>query len=323
MKLRRLLIREILAWSRLAVGPACVVSLCLLFDRSYYLTDLISHFRLQYLLAGVVGLIVFGLARERIFLVASLVTLAVNLPPVYPYLSVAPTVAQASSSQDRLRLLMTNVRTENASYDSVLNLLRKKTPDIVVILEVNSEWEERIKNGLEGYPYSEFYPRPDNFGIALLSRFEFSINESPLKPHYFVPHIDASMRVGESSLRLLGIHAIPPVDLIQFRDRNILIRDTANLARDVEGALIVAGDFNASMWSSIYEEFLTRSELLDPREGRGVFPTWPAHLGIALIPIDHIFHTADLKPLKFESLNVPGSDHRGLLIDFEFPNAPR
>ena len=80
------------------------------------------------------------------------------------------------------------------------------------------------------------------------------------------------------------------------------------VAQDATPA-IVAGDFNAVAWSHTTHRFQRIGNLLDPRVGRGVYPTFPALPWLLRWPIDHVFHTTEFRLAGLEIGPDFGSDH--------------
>lgn len=54
--------------------------------------------------------------------------------------------------------------------------------------------------------------------------------------------------------------------------------------------------------------------MLDPRKGRGVYPTFNAKSWIWRYPLDHLFHTDDFRVVSLQTLSPIGSDHLPLSV---------
>ena len=80
-------------------------------------------------------------------------------------------------------------------------------------------------------------------------------------------------------------------------------------ARDCKLPCIVFGDLNDVAWSHTTELFRKTSELLDPRRGRGFYPTFSAHSWLMRFPLDYIFCSPHFSLIKMRRMPKNGSDH--------------
>lgn len=304
--------REIVAWTRLFVEASTLCTCLALLDAPYLLIDLFSHFRVQYLLAGSLGLLVFAATRQPRIGILSCLCVALNLPAVLPFISIPRANAAVKHGAHELRVATINVFTANSEFDSVIRKIQEMEPDILLLLEVDSRWASRLQELTSNFRYTEFHPREDNFGLAILSKFPFSNERDESLTPYDIPAINARIEVGDTSVRLIGIHALPPASSDAFHLRNQVMGRAAQIASEEELSVILMGDLNSTMWSSSFKSFLAQSGLVDLRVGRGIFPTWPNVLGFTAIPLDHILASKDLSVTALESVKVPGSDHFGM-----------
>ena len=92
-----------------------------------------------------------------------------------------------------------------------------------------------------------------------------------------------------------------------------------------QSPIIVAGDFNMSDASLIYDE--VAAQLQDAWRGAGVGAgrTWPVAEAIGLprviqplLRIDYIWHSADLRPTAATVGEAIGSDHLPVMVVFEW-----
>ena len=87
------------------------------------------------------------------------------------------------------------------------------------------------------------------------------------------------------------------------------------LAND-DTATVLFGDLNTVPWDGSYRRFCARSGLLSttPLLQR----TWPSVGPLAVIPLDHVLISPSISTAGLRTVNVPGSDHRGLIADLHF-----
>ena len=96
--------------------------------------------------------------------------------------------------------------------------------------------------------------------------------------------------------------AIPQADLRKLVDMArkslgqtdllVLCEAMAEFIETLDGPIILAGDFNTTVWSPNMRRVLEAGDLHDVRLGRGIMPTWPMHPTLPLmLPIDGCFIT--------------------------------
>ena len=122
-KVWQLIWQELHKWTLLAVIVSCPLSVLIAFDQSYMLTDLVSHFRLQYASFGLLGLIFATVLRAKYFFLGSFVAVAFNVPFLLPYMSSGTAAEQATSASRKISVALANIKTENTDYDSFTTLL--------------------------------------------------------------------------------------------------------------------------------------------------------------------------------------------------------
>ena len=72
---------------------------------------------------------------------------------------------------------------------------------------------------------------------------------------------------------------------------------------------MVAGDLNDVAWSRTTRQFQEISGLLDPRIGRGLYPTFNADWPLLRWPLDHVFFEPPFRLVRFAVESHIGSDH--------------
>ncbi|WP_157868245.1 endonuclease/exonuclease/phosphatase family protein [Halobacteriovorax marinus] len=138
-----------------------------IFDERYYLSDLLSSFRFQYLNFLVAWLLYTLVIRKKIFIVSALIPIALNL------FYLAPTWIVDKIDKADLKIYFANLLSSNDKYDLVINDILKKSPNLVVLQEVTQAWEKELSKLSKKYPYKVVVSREDNFGIAVYSSIEF------------------------------------------------------------------------------------------------------------------------------------------------------
>lgn len=274
--------------------------------------DLIANVRPQL----AVVLLVFATAlavgrRWRWTAVVGAVAL-VEVATVVP-LFVAP-AAPAAPSGERIRVVTFNLYASNDRYDDVIEFLSSLDADVVFLHEASRPWEEAF--AAADLPHQVVVTRsPDLiFGTLVLAPpgaevvgRGFSVGEPRA--------VSVGMTTDRGTdVALLGIHPLAPTSAGRAALRDAQLAYAADWAEDAGPRSIVAGDFNASHWSSAFGDML--DPLVDSARGFGIQPTFPSTLPSVLrIPIDHLLYGPGLRVVD-RWLGPPlGSDHRPLIVD--------
>lgn len=260
-----------------------------------------------------------------IFIILGLVAVTIRqLYMIYPYTPVAPLTVKESSRPPgdyRLSLLMSNVLMENRDYEKWLNVVKEADPDIIVAVELDQKWVQAIKSLEEYYPYNVQYPLDNHYGMAFFSKLRFD-NEPEIKfiVQDDIPSIHATVVLKDGQqVHIHALHPRPPEPVSDQdsapRDAELVIlgREIANSERRVP--VVACGDLNDVAWSYTTQLFLRLSKLLDPRMGRGLYNSFNANSRIFRYPLDHVFHSDELKLVRLQVLNHVGSDHFPVLIE--------
>ena len=317
LRLREGLLREGGSWLRQLTIVATAISAVIEFESSFILTEWLCHFRVHYVIIATLGIVFFTIGRRWKYAFCALTCLALNFFHIQPYLASSGSVTQKAKTKSTINLLLLNVRTGNSHYSDVLELVRKSDADIVVFLEINKEWKAKLKKLSSSHTYSEIHPREDSFGIGIFSRLETQKIIEPKASPKGVPSVSAMVQVNGQAIKIVGVHALPPITPFYFKVRNRLLDNIAGLSAERNMPLLIIGDLNATMWSPFYKNMLSDSKLVDPRLNNGIFPTWPVFLPFLFIPIDHILFSPEFEKRSLQTIYIPGSDHLGLFASLE------
>lgn len=198
-----------------------------------------------------------------------------------------------------LKVFAWNLLIANQNYELMLSTIISIDPDVIVLTEVGP-WHETALRGLEQtYPHALWLAHRNTRGMAILSRVpntEFARHTMGVAQTLA---IEASLpsRGDCPELSLLGIHTASPNWEGRYRIRDSELLDVAEWARASQRAAMVIGDLNISPWSPPFGAMLQSSGLRDSRHYRGLFPSWPSHLGGFGIPIDHALVSPELEVL--------------------------
>ncbi|MGH6948468.1 MAG: endonuclease/exonuclease/phosphatase family protein [Kiloniellales bacterium] len=262
-----------------------------------------------------------------------LACIALQLAWIVQYLPLYPNqmkAARAGDPEDEIAILVANVLTPNRNAEGLLEIVRANDPDLLLTLESDAWWQERLDALDADYPHSVKCPLDNTYGMHLYSRLalvdarlDYLVEEGVPSIHGWVV-----LRSGHR-LRLHCVHPSPPSPT---ENPSAAERDGELLAvaktvagpdgRRGERSAIVAGDLNDVAWSASTRLFQKVSGLLDPRIGRGTYATFHAKYPFLRWPLDQIFASGDFTLMTLRRLPYFGSDHFPILVRFRHdPNA--
>jgi len=254
--------------------------------------DLLSHFRLQYIVL-ILPLLLLALAGKRWLISLVLTTcLCVHLFTVY-------------QSQQRVSPAVPFPNAERQ-----LTTLK--------VMTYTSAWHTVLSNALSSYPHKLTAPLDNPFGIAMYSRYPFT--DSTVAPLFTggKAAIRATVSISGKHIDIFGVHPPPPISAALYRERNKHLQLLAEYGSQSNGPMVIAGDLNTSPWSGAFMQFVQQGNLFDTRAGKGVFATWPDFFKPLQIPIDYIIVSAHFNVLSMHVSGDLGSDHKTIWATLQF-----
>jgi endonuclease/exonuclease/phosphatase (EEP) superfamily protein YafD len=231
---------------------------------------------------------------------------------------------QADTSR-QISMIAANVKKSNRDFDALCALVRRHQPDVVLAIEVDSEWIAALESALgQDYPHLVKVPKETCYGLCVLSRLKLSEAQVREVVTEGVPSVRVIVTLpGGARVRLYVVHPEPPVIDHDTKGRDSEIAHIGiEAARDPLPAL-VAGYLNDVAWSVTTRSFQRLSGLMDPRVGRGFFNTFNAFHWWARWPLDHLFHDPQFRLIKMHRLGKIGSDHFPIFFALGLnPDAP-
>jgi endonuclease/exonuclease/phosphatase (EEP) superfamily protein YafD len=256
------------------------------------------------------------LAGVAVFLVA--VHIAVTLPAVWP----RSTPAWASGAPSA-RVLVANVKADNPQVVDVAKQVAAADVDVLVLIEVTDWWIDQLDSSgaATRFPYRVL--QPDSFsarGAAIFSRL-------PIEPG---PVIDLGRGRrapsgtitldGGSEVTLFAVHLVSPYAKVREERWRENFDTLQRTIPTLEGAYVLAGDFNATRWHPFFGRLLDAG-LTDAHEqvGKGLTRSWPTDKPKRIIPtvmrLDHALMSDGVTATAVQDVAIPGSDHLGFVVD--------
>jgi endonuclease/exonuclease/phosphatase (EEP) superfamily protein YafD len=224
-----------------------------------------------------------------------------------------------------LTVVAANLYVENAGAAELGRRLRVSRPDLVVLLEASpTSFPPLVRTGLiDAYEHQVLRVDRSSRGFAVLSRYPLTDVRIHVRNGSW-PFLEATVLVGSSRLHLLSVHTISPVsDRRAWREQLAWLADKA---RTTPGPLLLAGDFNATPFHRSFHRIRNEGRLDDAEAeaGKGwpmTWPaTWPRHLPLpTLLQLDHVLVSRDIHVRSARTVDVPGSDHRGVAAAVVLP----
>jgi endonuclease/exonuclease/phosphatase (EEP) superfamily protein YafD len=282
--------------------------------RHHWTLDLLSHFRLQYIVVCV-AVLLFSLFRRRGWLLLlSLISLLWNAQIVHAFHQTAEPVE--TQTQKPLRVMTFNVMTDNENHVACIDHVLKTDADIVCLLELDETWRQNLEPLRLKYPHRVEEMNDGNFGIACYTRLPLKSSEVRRFSALALPTVMLNLDYLGKPLTVIGTHPIPPMGSLNAQEWRSQLLQIASIVASIDGDVILAGDINATPWCEGMRLLRKKSGL----DFHSVDPVWPPTWGLHLpmmIPIDHVMVKGGLTVQKRAIGPALGSDHRSVTVEIQ------
>lgn len=262
--------------------------------------------------------------REYLFLGFSTLIIAYlfyQILPFTPFTKTQLVRGRSVMKENRIKLFIANVYQYNKRTELCLKMLKKCDPDVIMLVETDAYWANKLEVLKEEYPYRVEYPLENTYGMMLYSRLKLIDSEVKFLVEDDIPSVHTQIELASGKvIRLYCVHPTPPVPQENprstERDKELLL--VAEEVKNINEPVIVAGDLNDVAWSYTTDLFSKISGLLDPRKGRGFYNTFHARYFFLRFPLDHVFCSADFTLVRIERMPDIGSDHFPMFIELQY-----
>jgi endonuclease/exonuclease/phosphatase (EEP) superfamily protein YafD len=242
---------------------------------------------------------------------------------IWRYLPLSSREVRNAAGSDRslsqITLLTANVCQDVRDAASLLTIISRADPDVVLAVETDDLWCAQLDAGLGAtYPNKILHPLSNEYGLALFSRLKLADSTIRYLVDPSIPSIRTGVEVPDGRfIDLYGLHPPPPSPEHNTtkRDRELIVVGKEIKLR--QRPSVVLGDLNDVAWSETTVEFKTTAGVLDPRRGRGFFSTFPAGWPGLRYPLDHIFLTPHFTLVNIRVLPKYRSDHLPLVATLQ------
>lgn len=132
--------------------------------------------------------------------------------------------------------------------------------------------------------------------------------------------------VAGTVVRMVPVHTQAPVFDRDLPLWHSTLATTAAVAAEVDGPVVLGGDWNATGGHRAFRRALARHDLVDASAvlGHRWYPTWPIN-SLALrwspppvLTLDHVVVRSSTEVVALERIDLPGTDHRALRAELRF-----
>lgn len=261
-----------------------------------WLIDLAAHWQWLFLM----GLVIAGVFSTYRNWRWGALLLAVPAP----YLTASEQAPEVEPEDSIFTVASANVSLSNRDPRPLVEWLSDERMDVVALFEVSPDYSAHL-GVVPGFAFQKVVPSHGPFGIGLLSRHPM-MDVKVVHDADGIAHIEAEIDWQGHLLKVIAFHPMPPLEPRYQVERDSKLRSLAKAAIDEGHPAILAGDINATPWSSAF------SGLADHglRRATGLAPSWPTELqGFMGIPIDHVLVTPRWAVVQSEIGPELGSDH--------------
>ena len=311
----------------LFLGVLSVGTLATFFARFHWIAEIFCHLRIQLIVGLVACLVVTLLMKQKWRSLTATAFIVANAIWILPYFLPASTKRATEYASvvtnPSIKIMSANVLTSNRQYESFIDTVKQYDPDVLIVMEINQAWSDKISNGLDQkYPYKKGISKEHNFGIGILSKLPLTQVDSIIAEDTGLISLDAQVETPSGRpLRVIGTHPFPPLSQHCFESRSKQLVHIAGLLDPLEDN-VIAGDFNLTPWSPIFSDVLAAGDLKDSRIGFGPACTWNAFPSfIGGIQIDHVLTSQSIKILDHQVTEDFGSDHRAVVVEIQQPQS--
>ena len=280
--------------------------------------------RIQFFLSGIICLVIFLLVNNKWNFPAFALVAGLLFVPIFqgffildytPVLGVSvPDVdADAVAESDKLSLLMANVLQRNRESKHFVDQIDAYDPDLVLAMETDDWWQRQISTVADRYPYRKEVINELAYGMMLYSKFPLSDVEVKYLNNENVPSIHATLRLGETNVRLHAMHPVPPTRFEELPDnagqKEKAMKLLGDMIRNEPRPQLIFGDFNDVAWSNTTEMLEYDADVNDVRRGRWFYNTFNANSWYRRWPLDHIYVSSEFGLIDLERTDDINSDH--------------
>lgn len=302
-----------------ALLGALLVTLLPWLGRRFDLLDLAAQFLIQGMVATALITAVALLRRRLAHAGLAAGCLVLQLGTIQPGLVPGDLAPARAAPPGALRVLMFNVWIGNRRPAELLGLVAAEQPDALVLVEVVDGWREIVDLLAPDYPARLDCLHLPGCDVVILAKEPLRDGLATRDPATGTPFVRARLQRADGALTIVGTHLIRPVGVGTLADQLRQAHWLAGRLAEIDGPLLLTGDFNAVGWGRLMTTLADATGLTLLPSLHGTYPAplpWPLR-----IPIDHALISPELAGATLRTGRHLGSDHRPLLIELPPPRA--
>jgi endonuclease/exonuclease/phosphatase (EEP) superfamily protein YafD len=304
-------IADLVSW--LLVAFVGLVVLTQAFGRTGPTSVAVVQSLTPYLGVALVPVILVALWRGRLELVTVATAVTFGVAVLGTPLAVPDRQRPPAPGSTGLRVAAVNLWFENARIDDVDDALAELDADVIVFSEYTPEHQAALQASALAGSYDVRTDRPGTFadGIAVWSRLPLRVHD---EPDTYYGSLDVTVAGPDGDVRIVAMHVPTPlVDADAWRRD---LRTAAEVGRSATGPTLLIGDLNASYWHPGFRRVLDAGYVdASDAAGSGFSTSWPTNWPIPpFVRLDHALTAGGLVSTGFDDVDVPGSDHLGLVV---------
>jgi len=265
-----------------------------------------------YLAVAVVAVALLALRHGRLTLVTAATAVAFGIAVLGTPLAVPDRQPSAAPNSSGLDVAAMNLWYQNVRVDDIGDALADVDADVIVFTEYTPEHEAVLLSGPLATGYEHRYgtsgPRAD--GIVAWSRFPLRAGGADVVPR----GLDLIVDGPDGDIRIVAMHLMTPID--DFTAWREGLSTAADIGRSTDEPTLLIGDLNSSYWHPDFRGLLDAGWVdANAATGSGFSTSWPTNWWVPpFVRLDHALTAGDLVATSVDDLDVPGSDHRGLMV---------
>jgi len=309
----------VVVWIAAALFVAWTIMRTFGLERGYPLVPLLAYTPYVVVIAAIAAAMTLLVARRAAAIVtaACAVALLIQVAPR----AIPEEAPDPAPEGPQLRVLSVNLLTGDADLGTVAGLIEDLRVDVVSFSELTPRAAQSVRQGEVGeiLPYSAVDALVDSSGTGLFSRYPLRPLPAPGTDGTDAPTVVAAVDAPGGSAEVWSIHPPPPT-------RPTAVSALAGYLGAIPPASaegpprVLIGDFNASLDNDTLRDVIGQgyTDAADAR-GAGLVPTWPGGLWPPPVTIDHVIADERAAILKYETAEIPGSDHRAVFAELRLP----